>query len=65
MHLRWTGGVVPPVAAAAAEPCLCLPIGGKDLREDPVHIVKEGRPLPQDAAAMIPNVSVVGIDLVS
>ena len=64
MHPRWTGGVVPPVAAAAAAPRLCLRIGGEDLRDDPVQIVKEGRPLPQDAAAMIPNVSVVGIDLV-
>ena len=53
MHPRWTGGVVPPVAAAA--PRLCLRIGGEDLRDDPVQIVKEGRPLPQDAAAMIPD----------
>ena len=43
---------------------LCLRIGGEDLRDDPVQIVKEGRPLPQDAAEMIPNVNVVGIDLV-
>ena len=28
---------------------------GEDLRDDPVQIVKEGRPLPQDAAAMIPD----------
>ena len=55
MHPRWTGGVVPPVAAAAAAPRLCLRIGGEDLRDDPVQIVKEGRPLPQDAAAMIPD----------
>ena len=27
-------------------------IGGEDLRDDPVQIVKEGRPLPQDAAAI-------------
>ena len=36
-------------------PRLCLRIGGEDLRDDPVQIVKEGRPLPQDAAAMIPD----------
>ena len=52
MHPRWTGGVVPPVAAAAAAPRLCLRIGGEDLRDDPVQIVKEGRPLPQDEVRM-------------
>ena len=64
MHPRWTGGVVPPVAAAAAAPRLCLRIGGEDLRDDPVQIVKEGRPVPQGAATMIPNVNVVRIELV-
>ena len=49
------GGVHAAAAAAAAIGAAQarLPAhqrAGEDLRDDPVQIVKEGRPLPQDAA---------------
>ena len=55
VHPRWSGGVV----LLAAE----LQHRGEDLRDDPVRIVKEGRPLPQDAMRMMMSLS-RGHDLV-
>ena len=40
------------VGSLLTEPEQQQRIGGEDLRDDPVQIVKEGRPLPQDAAAI-------------
>ena len=58
LALRPTAAAAVHAAAAAAAAAIGaaqarLPAhqrAGEDLRDDPVQIVKEGRPLPQDAA---------------